>query len=220
MGYLNVRDDIFMLGCDFSSSLIEVCAKKHKFLLVGDGLNIPVRSGSFDACICIAVIHHYSTRERRALAIQELLRVLADGGLLLIYVWAEEQSYENKHSSYLKYKEDSSAQQKLKETSTENIDDGATNKPMFPVHTNRRHFATQDVFVPWTNKTPGGKSVDDKTEKVSDTAGAEDTYLRYYHVFKENELVQICESLPNCKINHSYHDNGNWALILEKCPES
>lgn len=212
--YLNVRNDIFMLGCDFSSSLIEVCSKKHKFLVVGDGLNIPVRSASFDACICIAVIHHYSTRERRETAIKELLRVLVPGGSLLIYVWAEEQSYKNKNSSYLKSKDsassDSDAHERLKNTdaSCQSIDKDTQSKMIFPVHTNRKHFATQDVFVPWTNKT---------TWKSPDASSGDDTYLRYYHVFKENELVQICESLPNCEITQSYHDNGNWALILQKC---
>ena len=214
--YLNIRDDIFMLGCDFSSSLVEICAKKHNFVFIGDGLNIPIKSCSFDACICIAVIHHYATRDRRESAIVELLRVLVNNGLLLIYVWAEEQRYQNKNSSYLKCSENdnliNNGQLKFNQSSssTDNtsIDkgDSPTNEMPFPVHTNRRHFVTQDVFVPWKNKSVSKLNVSE-----------EDTYYRYYHVFKENELVKICESLPNCKIVESYHDNGNWALVLQKC---
>ena len=42
---------------------------------------------------------------------------------------------------------------------------------VFPVHTNRRHFVTQDVFVPWKNKV------------INDTSNdsSENTFYRYYH---------------------------------------
>lgn len=58
-----------------------------------DGLVLPVNSNQVDACICIAVIHHYSTIERRSKAIAELLRVTKPGGKVLISVWALEQEY-------------------------------------------------------------------------------------------------------------------------------
>lgn len=49
----------------------------------------PFRPGVFDAVICIAVIHHFSTVERRRMAVQQLLRLVKpSGGLVLIYVWA------------------------------------------------------------------------------------------------------------------------------------
>ncbi|CAJ1038048.1 putative Methyltransferase domain containing protein [Leishmania utingensis] len=57
-----------------------------------DALRCPLRDGVFDAAISIAVIHHYASRERRRLAVRELIRLIRPhGGLALIYVWAREQ---------------------------------------------------------------------------------------------------------------------------------
>lgn len=76
---------------------------------VGDGLSSGFRSHAFDYAISIATIHHFSTRQRRKEAIQELIRLVkpvegngkedsgnttaaADGrGRFLVYVWALEQ---------------------------------------------------------------------------------------------------------------------------------
>ena len=44
-----------------------------------------------DAVISIAVIHHFSTKERRIKALSEIFRILKKGGYILIYVWAYEQ---------------------------------------------------------------------------------------------------------------------------------
>jgi tRNA (uracil-5-)-methyltransferase TRM9 len=46
---------------------------------------------SFDFAISIAVVHHLSTAERRAEAIQSILAHLKPGGKALVYVWALEQ---------------------------------------------------------------------------------------------------------------------------------
>lgn len=54
----------------------------------------PLRSGSCDAAISVAVIHHYSTEERRLEAVRALLRLVRhSGGLVLITVWAMEQEH-------------------------------------------------------------------------------------------------------------------------------
>eukprot|EP00758_Cryptobia_borreli_P002001 Tbor_TRINITY_DN2700_c0_g1::TRINITY_DN2700_c0_g1_i1::g.15241::m.15241 len=62
--------------------------------LVGsDGLSTPFRTGLFDIALSIAVIHHFSTAQRRKAAIKELLRLIKPiTGRALIYVWAKEQA--------------------------------------------------------------------------------------------------------------------------------
>lgn len=54
-------------------------------------ISIPWRRNSLDFVICIAALHHLATKERRIVAIQEMTRILISGGILLFYVWAQEQ---------------------------------------------------------------------------------------------------------------------------------
>jgi tRNA (uracil-5-)-methyltransferase TRM9 len=73
------------------------CSQKKAF--VADGLETGFRSNAFvglliltkDFSISIAVIHHFSTPERRLAAIKELVRITRPGGTILIFVWAMEQ---------------------------------------------------------------------------------------------------------------------------------
>ena len=65
--------------------------------VVADTLNLPHPYKSFDFAICIAVIHHLSTNERRIQAVRSILEILrgpksnSSGGKALLYVWALEQ---------------------------------------------------------------------------------------------------------------------------------
>jgi ubiquinone/menaquinone biosynthesis C-methylase UbiE len=51
-----------MHGCDISQKLLEYAMKRNEkaSLLVCDALNLPIRSQSFDAFLCVAVLHHLS----------------------------------------------------------------------------------------------------------------------------------------------------------------
>ena len=73
------------------SELVGIAATRGHEVTVADCLNLPYRTNSFDAVICIAVIHHLSSRSRRLQAVQELVRVVGGGGRILVYVWAMEQ---------------------------------------------------------------------------------------------------------------------------------
>jgi tRNA (uracil-5-)-methyltransferase TRM9 len=113
--YLTVRRDIVLLGCDRSAALVAL-ARNHQGLadqdaaqtskrkcepnqqpdrknevLVADSLNLPFRPRGVDFVICIAVLHHLSTRERRQEGIRRLLECANDAGKVLVYVWALEQ---------------------------------------------------------------------------------------------------------------------------------
>lgn len=41
-------------------------------------------------------------------------------------------------------------------------------------------------------------------------------FHRYYHVFHQGELEQLCGLVAGVKVLSSYHDQGNWCVILEK----
>ncbi|KAL6179539.1 hypothetical protein ACLB2K_051053 [Fragaria x ananassa] len=89
--YLGFNPDCFSIGCDISAPLIKICADRGHEVLVADALVLPYRTGFGDAAISIAVLHHLSTESRRKKAIEELVRVVKKGGLVLITVWAVEQ---------------------------------------------------------------------------------------------------------------------------------
>ncbi|CAA2993593.1 alkylated DNA repair alkB homolog 8-like [Olea europaea subsp. europaea] len=89
--YLGLNSDCYFIGCDISPPLVKICADKGHEILVADAVNLPYRTGYSDAAISIAVLHHLSTESRRRKAVDELIRVVKTGGLVLITVWAREQ---------------------------------------------------------------------------------------------------------------------------------
>lgn len=91
--YLGINKDIYILGSDRSDGLIG-CAHEIDSgynVLVADGMNLPHRDNTFDFAISIAVVHHWTTRERRVQAIRHILSKVKSGGQVLIYCWALEQ---------------------------------------------------------------------------------------------------------------------------------
>ena len=93
---MNYRKDCNFYGCDFSYELVQICLKKKLNVIEGDILNIPYKDIFSDYTICIAVIHHLSTIEKRKKAIKELLRITKKGGKILILVWALKQNKDSK----------------------------------------------------------------------------------------------------------------------------
>lgn len=90
--YLTVNQDVFIVGSDRSSSLVNIASQHQPHTsIVADTLALPHQAGRFDFAICIAVVHHLSTPERRREAIAEILKCLRPGGKALLYVWALEQ---------------------------------------------------------------------------------------------------------------------------------
>ncbi|XP_052668707.1 alkylated DNA repair protein alkB homolog 8 isoform X3 [Harpia harpyja] len=201
--YLGINKDLYMVGCDRSKNLADICGEKNFQAFVCDALSVPIRSGSCDACISIAVIHHFSTAERRLATICELARLLRPGGTALIYVWAMEQEYKNQKSKYLKEKNDSKdkeeeiniggAQRPLSDQMPDSSsqdsacsdrllndlnDEGCAAKLVadsrLPVHTNRTSFHSQDLLVPWHLKG-GTKKKGESIDTVLSPAGSKES---------------------------------------------
>ena len=86
---------VYMIGYDRSSELTKIASTKAQRLSADafqcDGLDVPLRPVDF--AISIAVVHHFSTRERRVEAVRAILATVSPaGGDALIYVWALEQA--------------------------------------------------------------------------------------------------------------------------------
>lgn len=80
-----------MVGSDICPELVSIGRSRSHEVMTCDCLHLPYRSNLFDGLICIAVIHHLSSEERRLKALLEMARVLRPGGTMLVYVWAMEQ---------------------------------------------------------------------------------------------------------------------------------
>ncbi|KAL4230733.1 Alkylated DNA repair protein alkB 8 [Mactra antiquata] len=100
--YLGINKTLYEVGSDRSFNLAQIVQSRNYQVYVGDVLAIPLRENMFDVCLCIAVIHHLSTEDRRQRAVAELLKILRVGGKALIYVWAMEQELNKVKSKYLK----------------------------------------------------------------------------------------------------------------------
>lgn len=145
-----------------------------------------------------------------------MARILVKSGRALIYVWAKNQELKNK-SSYLRQNKKNNKPQPensakshfstvLQEQSL--TDENAIGNGL-PIHTNRTQFAHQDILVPWKLKK-------NSNVEPSVAASAEGTFLRYYHVFEEHELEELCGEVPGINVVKSYYDQGNWCVIFKK----
>lgn len=227
---LNLNESIVSIGCDTSIKLLEICRQHQYECLAANVLDLPFKDESIDACIFIAVLHHLATEQRRLDALRNVAKMLRVGGLCLIYVWAFEQELKGNKSNYIKQKYDLKPEDtkcvpvdlsalKLNESNASNdlndlnakitansTNDSSTNDHqntrLMPIHYNGTKFRHQDCFVPW--------------KKKNQIVSLEQTDLRFYHLFKENELDDLIKQLDNVEIVDSYYDNGNWAVRFRK----
>lgn len=89
--YMSIRKDIFVLGCDRSVNLCDLCSRRNCNVTICDNMTVSFVENSFDAVLSVAVLHHFSTQARRQRAVNEVFRLLRPGGCALIQAWALEQ---------------------------------------------------------------------------------------------------------------------------------
>lgn len=148
-----------------------------------------------------------------------MVRILRPMGRALIYVWAKNQAVQSKSSYLLQNKRnqrkdddevDETGHIEKNPEKTEHVVSNNSTASL-PIHTNRTQFEHTDILVPWKLKNPS---------KVSNNDGPNDqhpiTFLRFYHVFEENELETLCKQFENISIVKSYYDQGNWCVIFQK----
>lgn len=73
-------------GVDESSGMLKECLKLNGVSCVnGDSAKLPIRSGSMDAAVCIATMHHVVSKEAIAQTLMEMARIVKPGGQVLIW---------------------------------------------------------------------------------------------------------------------------------------
>ena len=193
--------------------MLEICRTNKNEVVNADCRYSPIRDEVVDGIICIAVIHHLATEERRLQSIKDICRwcliryeedinfnnhlyflllgLLCQGGRALIYVWAKEQEIGHNKSTYLLQNK------KITPNSAGSEEFPST---VLPVHENRTNFKHSDLLVPW------------KTKVKNDTK----THLRFYHVFQNGELESLCSRISGITIMRSFYDQGNWCIEIQK----
>ncbi|EAX95717.1 hypothetical protein TVAG_123080 [Trichomonas vaginalis G3] len=88
---IGINPKVYDVGTDFSLSLIKIAKSKNKSVFCADALKLPVKSDYFDNAICIAVIHHFASEERRIQCMKEICRIIKVGGTAFVTAWATKQ---------------------------------------------------------------------------------------------------------------------------------
>ncbi|KAI5800301.1 S-adenosyl-L-methionine-dependent methyltransferase [Peziza echinospora] len=185
--YMAVNPNVFIIGSDRSHNLVKFAAthKQHD-ALVADALDLPHPCSRFDFAISIAVIHHFSSTERRAAAIESILSMLKPkvngldetGGKALIYVWALEQK--NSRRGW----------------------DETSNQDVFVPWVLQKKFTVKD------DKTTGQAN-----QPQAEVPNRDKTYQRYYHLYRKGELEDDVSSAGGAVIESGYEKDNWWAIV-------
>eukprot|EP00934_Nitzschia_sp_Nitz4_P006164 Nitzschia sp. Nitz4//scaffold38_size140716//310//2943//NITZ4_003123-RA/size140716-processed-gene-0.50-mRNA-1//-1//CDS//3329550006//6154//frame0 len=171
---------------------------------VADCMSVPLRSKSCDAAICIAVMHHLSTKERRIRCIEELARVVRVGGMINIQAWAMEQDQSSRRrfagtdvfvpfNAQPKYLE-KAQQQKASEMRSSDEDKQSSGS---------EGKSVAEAFSETFKKA----DYDEKKGLV--------VFQRYCHMYRTGEMEELVGEIPGVKLVESGYESGNHFVILE-----
>jgi len=183
----------FSVASDACAPLARIAAEEHgAAAVVADCLCTPFRSGTFDAALSIAVLHHLSSEPRRVQALREAARLLRPLGELLVYCWSYEQDDERSRSRHRFVAQD----------------------VLVPWN-----FRTPKLRKP-TGSTAAGADGDVEApgEHEAQWVEAPEVCQRYCHVYREGELLELLAQVPELEVVDSYFDTGNWCAVARRRP--
>lgn len=168
---------------------------------VADGLALPYRLGAFDFVICIAVVHHLSTKERRVEAIGELLSRL------------QPSSHTSPPAGALFSEPAGSCTPAGDGADTLGGGGGGHHKATGLVYvwaleqsSSRRGWdegSEQDTLVPWVMRAKGRPN---------------ETFQRYYHLYRQGELEEDIAAAGGV-VEESGYERDNWWAVFSR-PQS
>lgn len=212
--YLNVNPQIFLIGSDRSSGLIQ-CAReidgRHN-VVVADGMRLPHRDGSFDFAISIAVVHHWASRERRIAAIAHILSKLRAGGEALIYCWALEQG-SSRRGYHEGMQQDVLVPWVLQDKTKKSPLQTGQEKPDLtgvPAQERARYIAQ------WRKEVEAKRAAErEEATRRQLEEEKKNTKYRFYHLYREGELEEDCTSAGGTVVSQGY-EKDNWYVVVRK----
>ncbi|SMN17809.1 similar to Saccharomyces cerevisiae YML014W TRM9 tRNA methyltransferase [Maudiozyma saulgeensis] len=219
--YLGINDNIYIIGSDRSDGLIE-CAhgiNSHYNVMVADGMNLPHRDNTFDFAISIAVVHHWTTRERRVQAIHHILSKIKSGGQALIYCWALEQG-ESRRGYHEGMEQDVMVPWVLHDTKKKTKSKKSNVDHEKPDLTGIEPKDRATYVAQWRKDRAEQRAAEAakalKEEEENQTTNTEQvTKYRFYHLYKEGELEEDCIQAGATIVSHGY-EKDNWYVIAQK----
>ncbi len=195
-----------MLASDSSIKLIELVTQRGFDGITANLLSLPYRKGILDFFICIAVLHHLATPERRVEGIKAMVDLLRVGGEGLIQVWAKDQKWTGQAAAYVEKSAKSANEAPPAETTV--VPGGLA----MPVQKPRTPFVASDVLLPW-------KAKNKNKNKPTTTPKEDENIVRYYHVFEARELEELIAHIPCIELIECVYEQGNWSAIIRKISE-
>ncbi|GAV54053.1 hypothetical protein ZYGR_0AK05550 [Zygosaccharomyces rouxii] len=211
--YLGVNPYLFIIGSDRSSGLIQ-CAhdiNSRYNVLIADGLQLPHKDGTFDFAISIAVVHHWTTRERRIAAIAHILTKLRPEGQALIYCWALEQN-ESRRGYHEGMEQDVLVPWVLKSkkpAKTVKLAPEKVDLSDIPLHERAQYVAEMKK-----KRRQELRKEQEELEKQQQQEASQETRYRFYHLYRRGELEEDCEAAGGTVIGTGY-ERDNWYAIVK-----
>ncbi|KAH8906602.1 S-adenosyl-L-methionine-dependent methyltransferase [Coniochaeta sp. PMI_546] len=209
--YLSVNPDLYLVGSDRSEELVRLARDgldvraegqglavggPKREVMTADGLALPFRDGVVDFVISVAVVHHFSTRQRRVDGIRALLGCVrparrkdgGDGGRVMVYVWALEQG-----------------------NSRRGWDEGTEQDQLVPWVMKQQQQSKKKKGK--RGEGGGGEEGEKGVEGEEKTKVEEErTYQRYYHLYRKGELEEDVVAAGGSVLESGY-ERDNWWVI-------
>jgi alkylated DNA repair dioxygenase AlkB/ubiquinone/menaquinone biosynthesis C-methylase UbiE len=208
----------YVIGTDISLPLLQTCnfgtettenrqVSSHRSQLrnrpavaVADCMMLPLKDKSVDAAICIAVLHHLSTKERRLRCLQELVRIVQPGGLINVQAWAMEQ--------------DEGSRRKFSSTDV-----------FVPFNAQPKYLDKQQGSnTATTETTKSSSSVAELYAQNYDGAEYDERkglviFQRYCHLYRQGELEDLATQVEGAQLVECGYETGNHFMILRVLPQ-
>ncbi|RYP92384.1 hypothetical protein DL770_001484 [Monosporascus sp. CRB-9-2] len=188
-------------------------AAASEAVAVADGLALPFRVGGggfgggdrgredgctrrdagVDFVICVAVVHHLSTRERRVEAVRALLECLREDGRALVYVWALEQG-----------------------SSRRGWDEGADQDQLVPWVMRTSNKANKPRAKKKRKDDDDDCGGDQESTAAAGDANGDRTYQRYYHLYRKGELEDDVVAAGGAVLDSGYEKDNWWVIAGRK----
>jgi len=167
--------------------------QKRPAVAVADCMSVPLRTNSCDAAICIAVMHHLSTIDRRIRCLEELSRIVKPNGRIHVQAWAMEQASNSKRRF-------------------------AATDVFVPFNAQPKYL--DKVSDSKENPREASKSVAERYSEAYEKADFDErkglvVFQRYCHMYREGEMDDLVRQVPSLRLVESGYESGNHYVIVE-----